>query len=476
MEALIRAVTIKDLFGLYSYDLPDKGKSLNDAAILYGDNGLGKSTILRLVFHLLSPAKRKGHRTALLKVPFRSLDVQLSSGVTFRAHRRAKKIDAQEIVLTIMRGSKVLVEWVHANPGQTAEDELLADAVEFSDDKARTEGIRVRKTADGKYVLVFGNESMRSRKTHPRGEAPYMEILEQHVPNVFLLNAERRLDGDAVSDPSDEIELRRALRMEEPKRINDLVVRSREIALAQALSAASRWVGSQAVQGANRGSTNVHGVYVNVLKHLVAPSKKNAETVAADPEALLARIAKIETTSVQLAKYELTPALSTSDFRRALQAPAKTKRELAANLIRPYIDSLEGRLEALEPIYKVVDDFVSIVNAFLNDKALSFGFGSGFRITNKLGDDLVAKQLSSGEQQLLLLFCYVLVSRDKPSVFIIDEPEISLNVKWQRKLVQSLLSITKGAQIQYIFASHSMELIAQHRAKVVKLESESAEG
>ncbi|KGM53095.1 hypothetical protein N800_11135 [Lysobacter daejeonensis GH1-9] len=299
-----------------------------------------------------------------------------------------------------------------------------------------------------------------------------MQELLRHVPNMFLLNAERRLDSDIVSDPSDEVELRRALRFDEPKRINDLVVRSREIALSQALSAAGKWISAQAVQGANRGSTNVHGVYVNVLRHLVAPAKKNqAGTDLAHPEMLLTSLTEIESKSAQLAKYELTAELSTSDFRRALQATAKTKRQIAANLLKPYLDSLQGRLAALEPVYRVVDDFVTIVNGFLYDKSLSFGFSSGFQIKNKRGDELGPRLLSSGEQQLLLLFCYALVSRDKPSVFIIDEPEISLNVKWQRKLVQSLLDITKGSRIQFILASHSMELIAQHRGRVVKLES-----
>jgi len=475
VESLIRAIKVKDLFGLYGYELPAGGKALQDAAILYGDNGLGKSTILRLVFHLLSTSGKKGHRTALLKVPYRTLDVELASGVTLRAHRRAKAIDALEVVLTIHRGSKTLVEWVFAGQGHAVAEEVIAGAVDFGDERPKPEHIRIKEGPDGKYILVFESTSARARKSFPRGEAAYMQELARHVPTVFLVNAERRLDSDAVSDPGDEVELRRTLRMEEPKRLNDLVVRSREIALSQALSAASRWLSRQAVQGANRGSTNVHSVYVNVLKHLVAPTKKNTEaSESADPAKLLGRIAEIEAVSAQLAKYELTPALSTVDFRRALQATAKSKRELAANLLRPYVESLEGRLTALEPIYKVVDDFVSIVNGFLNDKAISYSFGSGFRITNRLGNDLGSPLLSSGEQQLLLLFCYVLISRDKPSVFIIDEPEISLNVKWQRKLVQSLLSITKGAQIQYIFASHSMELIAQHRGKVVKLESANA--
>lgn len=57
---------------------------------------------------------------------------------------------------------------------------------------------------------------------------------------------------------------------------------------------------------------------------------------------------------------------------------------------------------------------------------------------------------------------------------MIDEPEISLNIKWQRRLVQSLLDIAKGANTQFIFASHSMELLAQHRERVVRLEPENA--
>jgi ABC-type glutathione transport system ATPase component len=55
---------------------------------------------------------------------------------------------------------------------------------------------------------------------------------------------------------------------------------------------------------------------------------------------------------------------------------------------------------------------------------------------------------------------------------MIDEPEISLNVKWQRQLVQALLDITESANIQFIFASHSMELLAQHMSRVVKLVNE----
>lgn len=468
---LIRAVRVKELFGLYTYDLPEKGKSFRDAAILYGDNGVGKSTILRLVFHLLSPAEKKNHRTELTKVSYRQLEVELASGVLFRVEREGR-IDSPAIVLTIHRGSKVLAEWrFESDESVEAAEVIKVDDAAISPSR-NAESYTIRKLSDGKFVLVSSQSEQKAKKTHPRGEAAYMAELARNVPTVFLLNADRRLDSDSVSDPSDEVELRRVLRYEDLRRVNDLVVRSREIALSQALSSAVRWIGRQAVQGANRGSTNVHGVYVNVLRHLGAPaSRRRAEEPAINPEALLQRLLEIEIKSQEFAKYEFTPALPTVDFRKALQTKAKGKRELAANLLKPYADSLEGRLAALDGIYKLVDSFVTIVNGFLSDKSISFKLSSGFRISSRLGQDLGPRQLSSGEQQLLLLFCYVLTARDQPSVFIIDEPEISLNVKWQRRLVQSLLDITRDAQIQFVFASHSMELLAQHRARVVQLDA-----
>jgi ABC-type glutathione transport system ATPase component len=113
------------------------------------------------------------------------------------------------------------------------------------------------------------------------------------------------------------------------------------------------------------------------------------------------------------------------------------------------------------------------VNAFLRDKTITFRPNSGFVISNRLSVKLAPSQLSSGEQQLLLLLCYVLMGRDEASIFMIDEPEISLNVKWQRQLVRSLLDLAKGTETQFLFASHSMELLAQHRSRVVQLTEDS---
>lgn len=453
---LISSIRVEKLFGLYTYDVPETG-ALSNAAILYGDNGVGKSTLLRLVFHMLSAAHNRGRRTALYRAEFRRLEVVLSSGIRLSAHV-AEEQPSKLLVLEVSDGNKKLAIWDYRPRDETRF--LEAESVYIDIDERGQQVIRRRTTTPRK----------KEGENVPRGEQAYLSALKEHVPTLFILNADRRLDSDSVADPSDEVELRKVMQFGEPKRINELVVRSREIALSQALSAAARWIGRKAVLGTNRGSMNVHSVYGDVLRRLVSPKAKNQPAAAQDTvEDLLRQLAYIDTKTAEHARYELATHLPTQDFRKALGGRSSAKNELAAELLKPYIKSVEGRLEAVEPIYQLIDRFVTIVNGLLSDKSITFRLSQGFNIQNKLGVNLEPSQLSSGEQQLLLLFCYVLTARDTPTVFMIDEPEISLNIKWQRQLVQSLLEITREASIQFVFASHSMELLAQHRNRVVKL-------
>jgi predicted ATP-dependent endonuclease of OLD family len=95
----------------------------------------------------------------------------------------------------------------------------------------------------------------------------------------------------------------------------------------------------------------------------------------------------------------------------------------------------------------------------------------GFAFTSNVGSRLNVNMLSSGEKHLLFLLCNTLVAREKASILIIDEPEISLNIKWLRRLIQALLDCVAGANVQLVFASHSIELLAQHKSHVVRLEN-----
>lgn len=457
---LISSIRVEGLFGLYTYVVPEVGE-LDTAAILYGDNGVGKSTLLRLVFHLLSAASNRSHRTAIYETDFQRLEVDLSSGVTLAA-RVLDPPPAKLLLFEVRKGDKRLAIW-DFRPG---------DKARFPD----REAVYVELDERGRPLIRRKTPASRRKELEgaPRGEEAFLEVLRSHVPTLFILNADRRLDSDSVADPSDEVELRRTMQYGEPKRINELVARSREIALSQALNTAARWLSRKAVLGTNQGAMNVHSVYVDVLRRLVSPSSRTtAATAGASVPDLLKQLARIDSKSSEHARYELATHLPTNDFRKALGGRSKKKAELAAELLQPYVNSVEGRLAAVEPIYQLIDRFISIVNGLLVDKTVAFKLSHGFIIQNRLGLSLSPSQLSSGEQQLLLLFCNVLTARDAPAVFMIDEPELSLNVKWQRQLVQALLDLTAGADIQFVFASHSMELLAQHRGRVVRLADKS---
>lgn len=81
---------------------------------------------------------------------------------------------------------------------------------------------------------------------------------------------------------------------------------------------------------------------------------------------------------------------------------------------------------------------------------------------------LSIEMLSSGEKQLIILLTEALLQKSQNSVFIADEPELSLHIDWQRKLLSSIRDLNSNAQI--IVATHSPEIAGAWRTKLIKME------
>lgn len=73
------------------------------------------------------------------------------------------------------------------------------------------------------------------------------------------------------------------------------------------------------------------------------------------------------------------------------------------------------------------------------------------------GDILSPYQLSSGEKQMLVILLTVLIQDNKACTLFMDEPEISLHVEWQEKLISLIRSLNPNVQI--MLATHSPALI-----------------
>ncbi|MBQ8607610.1 MAG: AAA family ATPase [Bacteroidaceae bacterium] len=72
-------------------------------------------------------------------------------------------------------------------------------------------------------------------------------------------------------------------------------------------------------------------------------------------------------------------------------------------------------------------------------------------------DILHPHQLSSGEKQLLVILLTVLVQDGQPCVLFMDEPEVSLHVEWQQRLIS--LIRTLNPHVQIILTTHSPAVI-----------------
>lgn len=75
----------------------------------------------------------------------------------------------------------------------------------------------------------------------------------------------------------------------------------------------------------------------------------------------------------------------------------------------------------------------------------------------QMGETLVPYQLSSGEKQILVILLTVLIEDKRPYVLFMDEPEVSLHVEWQRKLIDLILELNPNVQI--ILSTHAPAVI-----------------
>lgn len=120
--------------------------------------------------------------------------------------------------------------------------------------------------------------------------------------------------------------------------------------------------------------------------------------------------------------------------------------------------------------------YLDTLNFFLKDSSKELLFNEEtseitFNTLDRKGKVLTSykdiKFLSSGEQQILMLFSYIAFNTDG-RVFIIDEPELSLHIKWQEDFLNQLERITPKAT-QLILATHSPILANKKKEKSILL-------
>ena len=121
--------------------------------------------------------------------------------------------------------------------------------------------------------------------------------------------------------------------------------------------------------------------------------------------------------------------------------------------------------EKTKAIFSHIELFLTKLKEFIPEKQFSFE-GGDLKVKSK--DSILLSKLSSGEKQLLILFIEALLQKQRPYIFLADEPELSLHISWQRNIISAIRSINPNAQI--IVATHSPEIAGKYRNSILDME------
>jgi len=122
-------------------------------------------------------------------------------------------------------------------------------------------------------------------------------------------------------------------------------------------------------------------------------------------------------------------------------------------------------LQSEVELFKEIQLFVEEYNSFLNyDKKLVFNNNGVFIAP----ENHLLEKLSSGERHLLTFFATILLMGEEQNFILIDEPEISLNVDWQTRILSVIEKLAPNSQI--IVATHSPLVVEEYPQSLVEIE------
>ena len=158
----------------------------------------------------------------------------------------------------------------------------------------------------------------------------------------------------------------------------------------------------------------------------------------------------------------------------SIQVLLAVKEKQIENLLTIFDNEQEEAAKA----YSKIRSYLIATSKFLKESGKILDFDENlelvFSIPNEPQDEngktrtRSLKELSSGERQVIIVLTYLAFLAGEKSIFIIDEPELSLHLRWQGYLIEALKTL-RPKDCQVIIATHAPEIVGRSRQNVTLL-------
>jgi ABC-type enterochelin transport system ATPase subunit len=173
--------------------------------------------------------------------------------------------------------------------------------------------------------------------------------------------------------------------------------------------------------------------------------------------------------SLEVKRRELMDAgILDTEADTPVALPAGQLDQAIARVLSVYVEDTHKKLSSLDSLLQKIRLFKELIDQRFRTKDVRITRKNGIEVIFK-SENVPLEKLSSGEQHQLVLFFELLFEIPENSLILIDEPELSLHVAWQKKFIADLARIIALNKFDVVLATHSPQLISRWTDLVVEL-------